>query len=194
MIKAVFCDIGGVLADLGVGKVIAGLAEGSGKPVATVRGFLALDGLWEELERGKLTPRAAHARLRVKLGYRGDPRDFSRLVEDQVRVDRSVARAVLRLARKRRVFLVSNINSLQFAAFRRRCRLADRVCGAVLSFRVGARKPEPAMFSAALERARVRPREALLVDDLAENVAAARRLGMSAARFSPGRDLEAACS
>ncbi|GAA2777143.1 HAD-IA family hydrolase [Saccharopolyspora taberi] len=54
----------------------------------------------------------------------------------------------------------------------------------VLSFQVGHRKPERAMFDLAAERAGVEPGRCLLVDDLPENCAAAVEAGWAAIHFS----------
>jgi FMN phosphatase YigB (HAD superfamily) len=51
---------------------------------------------------------------------------------------------------------------------------------AVLSFEVGTMKPEPAILQVALERLGAAPAGAVLVDDLAANLDAARALGMGA--------------
>lgn len=53
----------------------------------------------------------------------------------------------------------------------------------VLSFEVGARKPEPALFELAATRAGLHPSECLLVDDLAANCAGARAAGWQAVEF-----------
>ena len=49
-----------------------------------------------------------------------------------------------------------------------------------LSFEIGAAKPDPAHFEAALALAGAAPRDAVFADDRAEMVAAARALGIDA--------------
>jgi HAD superfamily hydrolase (TIGR01509 family) len=51
-------------------------------------------------------------------------------------------------------------------------------------------KPDPAMYRYALKRAKVKPREAILVDDSSENCAAARKVGMHAIEFRSPVDLQ----
>lgn len=53
----------------------------------------------------------------------------------------------------------------------------------VISWEVGAIKPEPAIYRIALERLGVAPGEALFVDDRPENVAGAEAVGMEAMLF-----------
>ncbi|MCK9248303.1 MAG: HAD family phosphatase [Solirubrobacteraceae bacterium] len=63
-------------------------------------------------------------------------------------------------------------------------RLFDHV---VLSERVGMRKPSRAIYRHALALVDVDPQDAVLVDDLEQNCAAARRLGMGAVHHTDAR-------
>lgn len=54
----------------------------------------------------------------------------------------------------------------------------------IISAEEGVAKPDPAIFEIALHRLQVRPSEAVFVDDLAGNVAAAHNMGMRAIRFT----------
>jgi epoxide hydrolase-like predicted phosphatase len=59
----------------------------------------------------------------------------------------------------------------------------------VFSGEEGVKKPNPEIFRRALARLGAQPAEALFVDDMGENVAAARALGMHAIHFTPHTDL-----
>lgn len=85
--------------------------------------------------------------------------------------------AIRDLRRHSRVAIVSNCG-YQTAAWVEAVGLAYEVDAVVLSCEVGALKPEPAIFRAALERLGVASGEAALVDDLAVHLDAARALGM----------------
>jgi len=54
----------------------------------------------------------------------------------------------------------------------------------VVSYEVGLAKPDPRIFELCLSRLGAHPREALFVDDRAENVAAAERLGIRTFHFT----------
>lgn len=68
----------------------------------------------------------------------------------------------------------------------------DHFDGIVVSGEERLRKPDPAIYLLALERFGLAPSEALFVDDLAENTAAAEALGMHAHRFEDAGRLRAA--
>jgi HAD superfamily hydrolase (TIGR01509 family) len=61
--------------------------------------------------------------------------------------------------------------------------LDERIRHWVVSAEVGARKPDPRMFEALLERSGRGVAESVLVDDLPQNVEAARRFGLGAVLF-----------
>jgi epoxide hydrolase-like predicted phosphatase len=58
----------------------------------------------------------------------------------------------------------------------------------VISGLLGVQKPDPAIYYTALERLGVTPEEAIFVDDFAENIEAARRLGIRTLHFRGGMD------
>ncbi len=62
----------------------------------------------------------------------------------------------------------------------------------VNSAREGVRKPDPAIYRLTLERLGVAARQAIFVDDMAENVAAAAALGLHAIHFHDQRQAVAA--
>jgi putative hydrolase of the HAD superfamily len=53
-----------------------------------------------------------------------------------------------------------------------------------LSYRIGAAKPEPAIFAAAAELAGVAPQEVFFTDDLPRHVAGARAAGFDAVQYT----------
>ena len=59
----------------------------------------------------------------------------------------------------------------------------------VLSYQVGALKPEPQIYAAAIEQAGVAADEIFFIDDRPENVAGARAAGLDAVRFVSARQL-----
>ncbi|MBL8056312.1 MAG: HAD family phosphatase [Anaerolineales bacterium] len=61
----------------------------------------------------------------------------------------------------------------------------------VYSAEEGLAKPDPALYQRTLARLGVAPAEAVFVDDVPENVAAARALGMAGVHFQPGVDVPA---
>lgn len=82
-----------------------------------------------------------------------------------------------------RLGLVSNTNALHFQHLDRMLDLNRRFDALTLSHQEGVLKPHPAIFEAALRKARAHPEEAVYVDDLPEHVEAANRLGIRSLVF-----------
>ena len=60
----------------------------------------------------------------------------------------------------------------------------------VLSYKVGAMKPHPEIYRAAIEQAGCAPEECFYSDDIAEYVEAGRRMGMDAVQFQSVAQLQ----
>jgi glucose-1-phosphatase len=87
------------------------------------------------------------------------------------------------LSQRYPLWVVSNTNKMHFGFIRERYRFLRHFQGWILSYEVGAAKPDPAIFSHALGRAQIAASEVLFIDDQLDNVESARILGMDAFQF-----------
>ncbi|MCP2279540.1 putative hydrolase of the HAD superfamily [Nocardia amikacinitolerans] len=128
-----------------------------------------------------------HAVLRAKAPEldlsRSEP-DFGRQWFAGHRVNSAVREFAIELAESgTRVGVLSN-NVVEWEPYWRAMIDLDDVLSALIdSCKVGFRKPDPEIFAIAAESAGVEPHQCILVDDLAENCAAARESGWTAVRF-----------
>ncbi len=188
---AVLCDIDGVIRFFDHREVdrleaAAGLAPGTTFGVAFAEELvrrLVLGGLsrpeWTaEIARalGPGVPAGRAAALAA--AFTGSP----------VRAEPEVVESLRRAKRRAPVLLVTNA-TLWLEEDLAALGLADLAEGVVNSARVGAAKPDPAIFRIAAERAGVPAEQCLFVDDSAANAAAAGRLGMTAVHFREPADL-----
>jgi glucose-1-phosphatase len=95
------------------------------------------------------------------------------------------------LKRCYRLVALSNTNQMHFDYLTRALPLVNEFDDLVLSHRVGAMKPDRRIYQAALEITSCAPEELFFVDDLPENVAAARKLGISSVIFTGEAQLRA---
>jgi putative hydrolase of the HAD superfamily len=87
------------------------------------------------------------------------------------------------LSRQYRLIILSDTNQLHFDFVRSKfpdLRYFDEF---VLSHEVGAMKPSPKMYQAAIEAAGCRAEECFFTDDKKENIAGAKKFGINAIRF-----------
>lgn len=176
---------GALLVDLG--KVLVGfdhqvtcdrLAEATGLPADRLRPVL-FGELEAEFDRGRLTPDEFFRACEREAGLDRLPDDLWTAAWRDIFVPIPEAIAVLgRVRRGVRRVLVSNTNELHWegvlGVFDPRGLLDELV----LSFRVGAVKPEAAFWDAALAAAGCPPHECVFADDRPELVAAASARGI----------------
>jgi glucose-1-phosphatase len=94
------------------------------------------------------------------------------------------------VSKKAPAYLLSNTNALHIEFLRARYAFPRHVRGAILSHELGLRKPDAAIYRAALKLSGTRPEETLFIDDLKENVAGAAKLGIRTIRFRGAADLK----
>ena len=93
-----------------------------------------------------------------------------------------------------RLALLSNTDPLHSAHLESHFAFMKHFPVRVYSCRVGASKPSPAIYAAALDTLGLPPSEALYIDDIAEYAAAAQGLGLDAIRFESPTQLLAQLS
>jgi putative hydrolase of the HAD superfamily len=77
-----------------------------------------------------------------------------------------------------RLFLFSNTNSIHCPWFLENFEVFRHFQGGTYSFEVGAIKPEPAIYQAAIARHELVPTQTCYIDDLPANIATGRRFGL----------------
>ena len=84
------------------------------------------------------------------------------------------------IARRRRVYLLSNIGDLHWDFLRREIDVESIGHGALPSFKARASKPDPVIYRRAEELFDLEPSQTLFIDDLVANVDTARQRGWKA--------------
>ncbi|MBI3553568.1 MAG: HAD family phosphatase [Elusimicrobia bacterium] len=186
---AVFFDIGNVLLRVSAKQAVRRIAWAVGHhPLKVARYFFSSD-IVDEIERGTIEPQELYERFRSELDYKGSFPEFNKLWCGYFRLDRKGAYALKAVAELHPTYLLSNTNYLHYEFIKSRYGFAGQVDGAVLSYELGLRKPEPAIYHAALKLAGVAPDQAVYIDDIKENVEAARKVGITAILNRPCTNL-----
>ena len=88
------------------------------------------------------------------------------------------------LQARARLILVSNTNYWHIDYIQNRFTVLSHFHDLVLSYEVGARKPDSRIFKAALSAAGTEPNRCLFIDDHAPNIKAANKLGIPSVLFN----------
>lgn len=143
-------------------------------------------------DRGELTPQEFCDRAVALLGVQISYDEFVSAYVDVFSRNQPVIDLYMRLKGQLKLILLSNTDPLRFGFVRERFPEILFFDDYVLSYEVGALKPEPVIYREALRKAGASPASCVLIDDLEENVGTAAALGFKAILYSPDTDLERA--
>ena len=184
MIRVVIFDFGGVLMRTADFTPRRELEQRYGLPAEGASESVFGSPLWDEAQLGRVSTAEFWADVGRRLELDdGELTEFQEAFWSGDRLDEELVDFIRRLRDEGyRVALLSNAP----AGLHRRLEqlgIADAFDAIVVSGSEGLVKPNPAIFELALERVGVRAEEAVFVDDLRENTAAAREVGLHAVRF-----------
>ena len=140
-------------------------------------------------DRGELTPHEFYDRAVALLGARISYDEFVPAYVDVFTRNQPVIDLYKGLKGRCRLILLSNTDPLRFGFVRERFPDILFFDDYVLSYEVGALKPDPKIFQEALKKAGVPSASCVLIDDLEENIRAAAALGVKTILYNPDTDL-----
>jgi len=151
---------------------------------------LEADPRWSDWQEGHVTPRDWHAHLAQKFEFSYDFDEFCAiwngvLVPGQILPDELFER----LATTRRLALLSNTDPIHVAHIEANYAFVRYFSARVYSCHVGLSKPGPAIYHRALRELQALPEDTLFIDDVLENVTAARALGIHGVHFTSAEAL-----
>lgn len=185
-------DLGNTLIKLAYERVLESICADADVARDDLVELLEEAGGYRDMERGAVSFWEFYEFLCDKAGYRGSIREFHRVWSDFFDGTISGMEELLERVRARyRVAFLSNSNEIhaeliprQFSSLFRK---DDRF---VFSHRFRVAKPDPELFRRALEVIGAPAQNVAFVDDLRENVIAARSIGMQAFQFIDAETLE----
>lgn len=140
-------------------------------------------GITKPFDEGRLTPFEFHRRVEKLLKIRISYNDFKAYWQDIFFTNPGIGSLIKRLKKTYKVYLLSNTNKLHFDFIRKKFGIIREFDRIILSYKVGVRKPDPLIYRCALKAARVRPDEAVFIDDRPELVEGARSIGITGILF-----------
>jgi FMN phosphatase YigB (HAD superfamily) len=184
MTKTVIFDLGGVIVPLDFRRGYAALEGICPYRAEEIPSRIAATGLVPELEKGLVPPEEFAGRVSDALGMRVNFEEFCDLWSTIFPPHTLIPESLLEGLRGRyRLLLLSNTNAIHFPFIEKHYPLLRHFDEFVLSYEVGAMKPAPEMYRAAIARSECAPEECFFTDDVLDNIEAARREGIDAAQF-----------
>lgn len=191
MITWFLFDLGNTLIKLAYERVLENVCRSASLTRDELVDILEEPGGYRDMERGAVTFREFYEFIADKAGYRGSLHDFREIWSDFFDGPIAGSEDLLdRIRAKYRVAFLSNSNEVHAELIPRRFstlfRKDDRF---VFSHRFRVAKPDPEMFRRALEVIGALPQNVVFVDDLIENVLAARAEGIRSFQFIDAQQL-----
>ena len=137
-----------------------------------------------DFESGRISSKEFHKRasafLKVKMPYK----DFVDIWNDIFWEDTGMCELARELKKSYKLFLLSNINRLHFEHIRKKFDIINIFDELILSFVVGAIKPEQLIYDDVVERAGGDKTKILYIDDREDLIKESTRLGIDSIRFN----------
>jgi epoxide hydrolase-like predicted phosphatase len=183
-IKGVIFDFGRVLCEFDIQRFVAVAAEhsslGADEFAARVPQTMPVAHAYEA---GDLSSDQFFAEVSRIAALNMRREEFKEAYSDIFTPIESTWEVVRRLKGKYRLGLLSNTNEWHYERGIKTVPVFPLFESVTLSYVVHAMKPDPRIYRAALASMRLEPEACIYIDDLEENVTAARALGMRAFRY-----------
>ncbi len=191
MIRTCLFDLGNVLLRFSHERMYEQIAALAAKSPLDVKRAIEATGLVNDFECGRTSQAEFQREIERQLNCSVDPESFARAVADIFEPDAALPPILDQLRRSGvRLVLLSNTNEIHFNWIQQEYDILDHFDDLVLSFRVGAMKPDAPIYEAALEAIRCEPSDCFYTDDILANVEAGRAFGLAAELFIGPDDLK----
>jgi len=189
--RAIIFDIGRVLIRVDISRAMGGLASGLSLTPQDVWSAIEKDPRWLDWQEGRISPRDWHTHLAKRLGFSLTFEEFSEVWNRALDPNPIHSESFLeKLSKNYRLALLSNTDPIHMSNEEARFPFFRFFPIRIYSYRVGASKPDPAIYREALQACRVQAEEAVYIDDIAAYAEAAQRLGMSGIVFQSPEQLQ----
>ncbi len=181
MLRTILLDLGNVVLYFShelMFERMGALCDLSGEQI---RRLVEEHDVIREFETGRMSRADLHRLFESWTGQTVDRRRLMRAISNIFTPNQTLIPVLDRLkAAGLRLVLISNTNIAHIAYVKQKFDVLPRFDALVLSYEVGAMKPDPPMFEAALNAIHCEPAECFYTDDIVENVERARGIGLQA--------------
>ena len=190
MIKAIIFDVGGVIVRSGSRQGRTRWEKRLGLKEWESENIIFNSEMNQKAERGEVSDESFWKWAKSELQL--SDAEYSEFIVDfwaDNKVDQDLMTLIRGLRPQYQTAVISNATDTLRQDMKERYQISDAFDLIVCSAEEHIVKPEPEIFLRTLARLKVKPEESLFVDDMEVNVDAARKLGMTAIRFTPAVDL-----
>lgn len=188
-IRLIISDFGGVICTFDYRIFCERLGGRTGRSADQIFAAAFGDHLMRDFETGRLTGRDYHRAVMACLNLDLPYQEFYPMYGDIFREIPATADLLRRLRSRYPLYLLSDTNEIHFGYVRETVEVLRLFEEFIVSYQVGAMKPDSRIFREALRRSGLHPSACVFVDDRPANVEGAARLGMHAIEFKSPEEL-----
>lgn len=192
MIRCVIFDLGRVLVPFDFQPAYRLMSEQCGLPPEEIKRRISSDGLVKGFESGEFDGIEFHRRmealLETKVTYERFCDIWFSIFLPHTLIPESM---VAGIRRNLRTVLLSNTNPIHYTMVYERYPILRHFDAYILSHEVGAMKPSPKIYDAAIRAAGCEPGECFFTDDVPDFVEGAKRSGIDAVQFKSCEQIQA---
>jgi putative hydrolase of the HAD superfamily len=182
-IRLIICDFGGVICTFDYRIFCERLARRTGRTADQVFAAVFEDHLQQDFETGRLSGREYHRAVMARLDVDVPYEEFFPLYGDIFTEIPATCDLLRRLHTRYPLYLLSDTNEIHFGYVRKTVDVLCLFDEFIVSYEVGAMKPDPPIYEEALRRSGLPAPACVFVDDRPANVEGAAQVGMHAVRF-----------
>jgi len=185
LLRTILFDLGNVIVHFSHARMCEQIGAVLQWTEAETRSFLIDSGLMWNFERGLVTESDLLAAVEKQRARKIELAALSTACSDIFQLNEPLVPVIESLKRQGlRLVVLSNTSHWHLDWIRSQWNVLDLFDELVLSYEVGAIKPEPAIYEAALKAIHCRPEECFYMDDIPAYVAAGREFGLQAEVFT----------
>lgn len=192
-ITTIFFDMGHVLVNVDEMAAVQRIARFTRNTPEEVWQRIKGSGLIESYDKGEFTPQEFFSEVARRLEFKREMtfEQMRNLWNSIVTGPKADVLGVAKdLKKKYRLFMLSNTDGVHHAHIATMVPLDDIFEGQIVSYLVGAGKPEAKIYKVALDAAKAQAENCLFIDDKPENIAGAEKAGMRGIVFTDVKQLK----
>jgi glucose-1-phosphatase len=179
--KSIIFDLGKVVFDLSFDRVFQSWATSSESHFNNIKNKFSFDELFDMFERNEITPERFREKISQRLGINISDDEFDKGWCDlYLDVYKDIDNLLITLKHKYKLVALTNTNLIHNKVWN--IKYADTLQHfekIFSSHETGTRKPEEKSFRIALDYLQCKPKETIFLDDNADNINGAAKLGIA---------------
>lgn len=194
-LKTVYFDLGNVLVFFSLPKMFDQIGSSAGMTPSAVKELLFNTNLRERYEKGRIGTREVFQTFQIHAKKPCSLDAFKEAFCNIFTPNLELWHVVEELKNKgMRLILLSNTSEGHFEYCEKHFPILQLFDHKILSYKVGAWKPDEKIFQKALEKAHCLPEECLYIDDIPEFIESAAKLGLPGIVYQNTADLKGVLS